>query len=135
MENLECMISIESLDSKESYKAEVHNDPDKNCLFYKEEDKTITTFDYENNVLTRENEKMKLVYKFILNEKTINNIDDMLSATSTTKLSTLNIPESMISDDIKNLVKPYQDSGVVKDYKEFEFGNYVTLTIRINKNN
>ena len=74
MENLECMISIESLDSKESYKAEVHNDPDKNCLFYKEEDKTITTFDYENNVLTRENEKMKLVYKFILNEKTITNI-------------------------------------------------------------
>ena len=35
--------------------------------------------------------------------------------------------------DFKNLVEPYKTSGVVKDYKEFEFGNYVTLTIRINK--
>ena len=35
--------------------------------------------------------------------------------------------------DFKKLVEPYKTSGVVKDFKEFEFGNYVTLTIRINK--
>ena len=36
-------------------------------------------------------------------------------------------------EDFKKLVEPYKSSGVVKDSKEFEFGNYVTLTIRINK--
>ena len=36
-------------------------------------------------------------------------------------------------DSIRALVEPYKQSGVVKDFKEFEFGNYVTLTIRINK--
>ena len=36
--------------------------------------------------------------------------------------------------EFKKLVEPYKTSGVVKDFKEFEFGNYVTLTIRINKN-
>ena len=36
-------------------------------------------------------------------------------------------------NSIRALVEPYKQSGVVKDFKEFEFGNYVTLTIRINK--
>ncbi len=74
MENYECTISIESIDSKDNYKVEVHDDKEKETLFYKEEDKTITSFDYKNNILTRDNEKMKLTYYFLLNYKTKNKI-------------------------------------------------------------
>lgn len=74
MENYECTVSIESVDSKDSYKVEVHDDIEKETLFYKEEDKTITSFDYKNNILTRDNEKMKLTYYFLLNYKTKNKI-------------------------------------------------------------
>ena len=55
--------------------------------------------------------------------------------------STLSAPTEAAGGDyqkalaeVKKIIEPYKTSGVVKDFKEFEFGNYVTLTIRINKN-
>ncbi len=39
-------------------------------LKYKEEDETTVTFDYEKNILVRENEEWKMIYPFHINEKT-----------------------------------------------------------------
>ena len=74
MENYESTVSIESIDTSDKYKVVIHDDKDKKTLFYKEEDKTITTFNYEENILVRENDVMRLEYKFDLKEKTVNSI-------------------------------------------------------------
>lgn len=74
MRNIECSVSIESLDSKENYKVTIHDDEEKRIFFYKEDDKTITTYDYENDIFTRENEEMKIEYHFCLDEITENKI-------------------------------------------------------------
>jgi len=74
MKNFECQISIESQDSNDSYMVTVHDDLEKGILFYKEENKTITTYDYKNDIFTRENDEMRIQYQFRLNEVTENKV-------------------------------------------------------------
>lgn len=74
MKNFECEISIESQDSNDSYKVTVHDDLEKGILFYKEKNKTITTYDYKNDIFTRENDEMRIQYQFRLNEVTENKV-------------------------------------------------------------
>ena len=73
MKNFECQILIKSQDSKDSFKVVVHDDIEKGVLSY-EEDNTITTYDYKNDIFTRENDDMKIKYHFCLNKITENKI-------------------------------------------------------------
>lgn len=74
MQEESCQISIITREESDSYYTTVHHNLNKKQIFYTEKDKTITTYDYENDILKRDNEQMCLEYQFRLNEKTINNI-------------------------------------------------------------
>lgn len=74
MRNYECNISIESQDSKNGYNVTVHDDLEKGILFYKENNNTITTYDYKNDIFVRENDEMRIEYHFCLNQLTENKV-------------------------------------------------------------
>lgn len=67
-------VSILNNDLNDEYKVTVQNNVDKKTLFYKEKDGTNTSFDYQNNILKRDNNEMNLEFKFIKKEKTMNYI-------------------------------------------------------------
>ena len=74
METDKYLISIGTEDKKEQYKVTVQIDDNKKLFYYKEPDKTSTIYNYEKNILKRDNEQMSLEFEFKLNEKTNNSI-------------------------------------------------------------
>ena len=65
-------VTIRNSDAEDKYAVSVHNDKEEKVLKYKENDGTSTSFDYENNILRRDNDKMSVEFKFILGETTKN---------------------------------------------------------------
>ena len=69
-----CAVIIKSNENNERNYYSINNDSNKNMFYYIEKDKTITSYDYQNDILKRENEEMQLEYQFKLNSNTTNSI-------------------------------------------------------------
>ena len=63
-------VSIKNSDIENKYEVSVHNDKDEGILKYTDNEGTSTSFDYKNNILRRDNDKMYVELKFILGETT-----------------------------------------------------------------
>lgn len=74
MEKYDALITIINNNEKSKYNAEVHEDIERQSLFYIEKDKTTTTYNYKDNILKRDNDKINLEFTFNLNELTKNSI-------------------------------------------------------------
>ena len=57
-------VTIKNIDTEDKYIVSVHNDLDENLLKYTEKDGTITSFDYKNNILRRDNNEMIIEFVF-----------------------------------------------------------------------
>lgn len=75
MEKYDALITIINNNEKSKYNAEVHEDIERQSLFYIEKDKTTTTYNYKDNILKRDNDKINLEFTFNLNELTKNSIN------------------------------------------------------------
>lgn len=74
MTTFEGIITIQTKDNKENYKTTIYYNQDEKNIKYIEPDKTATIFNYEQNILKRDNDQMSLEFKFCEKEKTINSI-------------------------------------------------------------
>ena len=62
------LITIKNEEEDTSYEVDaIHQD---NKIKYKEENNTLVLYDYDKNILTRENEELRMDYHFINHEKT-----------------------------------------------------------------
>lgn len=87
-----CKVTISSSNNIDKNTYLINHDINKKIIFYTEKDKTITTYNYKDNVLIRDNEKMHLQYNFKINEKTTNIINiKELNNTFTIELFTKSI--------------------------------------------
>lgn len=73
MENFNAKITVKNKEENTSYNVNVKYDKEKEYIYYVEKDelKTATIFDYQENTLKRDNEKMYLELKFENNKTTI----------------------------------------------------------------
>lgn len=57
-------VTIKNVDTTDKYKVSVDNNLEQKTLKYTEKDGTITSFDYENNILRRDNNEMIIEFVF-----------------------------------------------------------------------
>lgn len=57
-------VTIKNVDTEDKYKVSVDNNLDEKTLKYTEKDGTITSFDYEKNILRRDNDEMIIEFVF-----------------------------------------------------------------------
>lgn len=63
-------VTIKNSDIIDKYTVSVHNDLEEKVIKYTEKDGTITSFNYNNNILKRDNNEMVIEFKFVLDEVT-----------------------------------------------------------------
>lgn len=76
LENYNVLITINSTSNNNSFKTTLTHLKEKKQLYYvdKDKEKTVNLFDYDNNILTRDNEKIYLELKFKKNKITQNKL-------------------------------------------------------------
>ena len=57
-------VTIKNVDTADKYKVSVDNNLEEKILKYTEKDGTITSFDYEKNILRRDNDEMIIEFVF-----------------------------------------------------------------------
>lgn len=74
MENFNAKITIKNNEEITYYEVNASYDKEKNYIYYVEKDalKTVAIFNYKENILKRDNEKMYLELNFVNNKKTTN---------------------------------------------------------------
>ena len=74
MPKIKAHITIRSNEDKINYDVNCIYQEDLNKITYKEPDNTTTTYDYNENILIRNNDNLTMNYKFIKDEETTGNI-------------------------------------------------------------
>ncbi len=76
LENYNVLITINSTSNNNSFKTTLTHLKEKKQLYYvdKDKEKTVNLFDYDNNILTRDNENIYLELKFKKNKITQNKL-------------------------------------------------------------
>ena len=71
-------VTIKNVDTIDKYKVSVLNNLEEKILKYTEKDGTITSFDYEKNILRRDNDEMIIEFVFDKEEEIVEKIKHII---------------------------------------------------------
>ena len=100
LENYNVLITINSTSNNNSFKTTLTHLKEKKQLYYvdKDKEKTVNLFDYDNNILTRDNEKIYLELKFKKNKITQNKL--LIKEMNSTTYISIKTNDIIISENL-----------------------------------
>ena len=100
LENYNVLITINSTSNNNSFKTTLTHLKEKKQLYYvdKDKEKTVNLFDYDNNILTRDNENIYLKLKFKKNKITQNKL--LIKEMNSTTYISIKTNDIIISENL-----------------------------------
>ena len=100
LENYNVLITINSTSNNNSFKTTLTHLKEKKQLYYvdKDKEKTVNLFDYDNNILTRDNENIYLELKFKKNKITQNKL--LIKEMNSTTYISIKTNDIIISENL-----------------------------------